>query len=95
MRNYSFRETKIEYSQLVLLSKENLTETMIYRKIKEIIFYGKYFFRICPLIDKDSLFPAKSCNMKVDGPMSSTIWNGPSHIGMISPIMSNPHCSND
>ena len=44
------------------------------------ISYGKYFLRIYPLTGKDSLFLVKSCNIKVDGPMISTIWKGPSHI---------------
>ena len=48
--------------------------------MEEVIFYGKYFLRICPLTCRDSLFPTKSCNMKVDGPVILTIWNGPSHI---------------
>lgn len=44
------------------------------------ISYGKYFLRIFLLTGKDSLFPVKSCNIKVDGPMIFAIWKGPSHI---------------
>lgn len=44
------------------------------------ISYGKYFLRICLLTSKESLFPVKSYNIKVDRPMTSMIWKGPSHI---------------
>ena len=54
-------------------------EKLIYKN-RRMISYGKCFMRICPLTGKDSLFPVKSCNIKVDGPMTSAIWKGPSHI---------------
>ncbi len=40
----------------------------------------KNFFKIRPLTGRESLKPDKSCNMKVEWPIFSQIWNGPSHI---------------
>jgi len=56
-----------------------IKEKLIYKN-RRMISYGKYFLRIFPLTGKDSIFPVKSYNIKVDGPMISAIWKGPSHI---------------
>ena len=47
---------------------------------RRMISYGKYLLRIYLLTGKECLFPVKSCNIKVDGSMTSMIWKGPSHI---------------
>lgn len=56
-----------------------IKEKLIYKN-RRMISYGKYFLSIFPLTGKESLFLVKSCNIKVDGPMISAIWKGPSHI---------------
>ena len=40
----------------------------------------KNFFKMRPLTGRESLFPDRSCNMNVEWPIFSLIWNGPSHI---------------
>jgi len=41
--------------------------------IEEVIFYEKYFFKICPLIGRESFLNDKSYSKKVDGMIYSAI----------------------
>ena len=69
-----FAKPKVNVLQLVLFSKrKNKKEDNNIQGIEEIIFKGKYFFKIYPLTGRDSLLPDKICNRKVDGPICSTI----------------------
>ena len=74
---YLFREFQMQRFTTGFIIK--IKEKLIYKN-RRMISCGKYFLRICPLTCKDSLFLVKSYNIKVDGPMISTIWKGPSHI---------------
>ena len=58
---------------------------------RRMISYGKYLLRIFLLTGKDSLFPVKSYNIKVYGPMISAIWKDQATFVEISYVSLFPH----